>query len=102
MHVGVGKLCGTIGKKDADSEKRTRDQTNSESDIDSDPGTKRPKHRKKSAKKSRHEEKLQRIDNIIGKLKTKHGSEFTDIQYHVWAESFNTRYRHNFEHNKCV
>ena len=88
---------GLSAKKDVDSGKRTRDQTDSESDTDSDPGTRRPKRRKKSTKKSRHEEKLERIDNIIGKLKTKHGSEFTDIQYRVWAESFDTRYHQSLD-----
>ena len=62
-------VYGTISKKNGDSGKRTLDQLN----TDSDPGAKKPKCRKKSAKKSGHEKKLEKIDNITGKLKTKHG-----------------------------
>ena len=88
---------GLSAKKDADLGKRTRDQTDSESDTDSDSGTKRSKRKKKPAKKLRHEEKLERIDKIIDELKTKHGSEYTDIQYRVWAESFDTRYHQSLD-----
>ena len=88
---------GLSAKKDADLGKHTRDQTDSESDTDSDSGTKRSKRKKKPAKKSRREEKLERIDKIIDELKTKHGSEYTDIQYRVWAESFDTRYHQSLD-----
>lgn len=90
---------GLSAKKDLDLGKRTRDHTDSDSaaDTDSDSGSKRSKRKKKPVKKSRHEEKLERIDNIIDQLKAKHGSEYTDIQYRVWAESFDTRYHQSLD-----
>ena len=90
---------GLSAKKDVDLGKHTRDQTDSDSaaDTDSDSGSKRSKRKKKPVKKSRHEEKLERIDNIIDQLKAKHGSEYTDIQYRVWAESFDTRYHQSLD-----
>ena len=90
---------GLSAKKDVDLGKCTRDHTDSDSaaDTDSDSGSKRSKCKKKPVKKSRHEEKLERIDNIIDQLKAKHGSEYTDIQYRVWAESFDTRYHQSLD-----
>ena len=94
---GVTLWCMGLSKRDLDLGKRsTRDLTDSGSDSDSE-GHKRVKRRKKSAKKSRQEEKLERIDNIIDELKAKHGTEYTDIQYRVWAESFDTRYHQSLD-----
>ena len=43
--------------------------------------------KKSKKKKSRYTEKLERVDETIDTLKSKHGVVFTNIQYRVWAEA---------------
>ena len=58
---------------------------------------KESENKKKSTKRSKHEEKQERIDNTIEELKAKHGTTYTDIQNRVWAESFDTRYHQSLD-----
>lgn len=90
-------VYGTISKERYGPGETYTRSTDSAADTDSDCGSKRSKRKKKPVKKSRHEEKLERIDNIIDQLKAKHGSEYTDIQYRIWAESFDTRYHQSLD-----
>lgn len=57
---------GLSAKREVDLGKCIHDQTDSDSaaDTDSDSGSKRSKHKKEPVKMSRHEDKLERIDNI--------------------------------------
>ena len=42
---------------------------------------------KSKKKKTKHEEKLERVDELVDELKLKHGTTYTNIQYCVWAET---------------
>ena len=85
--------------KPANVGKRTRDRDKAESGSDNSESDEEPrrKQKKKTTKRSKNEEKQEKIDNIIDELKTKHGTTYTDIQYRVWAESFDTRYHQSLD-----
>lgn len=55
------------------------------SDSDSDGGLTIPQSKRKRS--SKYSEKLERIDDTVDELQSKHGSTFTAIQYRVWAET---------------
>ena len=94
----VALWCMGLSTKQASVGKRTREKPNSDSEIsDSDDEPRRVKTKRKSTKRSKHEEKQERIDNTIKELKAKHGTTYTNIQYRVWAESFDTRYHQNLD-----
>ena len=50
------------------------------SEDDSDP---EPRHSKTKKKKSRYQEKVERIDDLVDDLKKRHGTLYTNIQYRV-------------------
>ena len=66
--------------------KRPKDFS-SETDSDSDDSFKYKKRRKKKKrKKSAFEEKTNRVEELVTKLRQKHGSRYNTIQYRIWAE----------------
>ncbi len=44
----------------------------------------------KKKKLTKYEEKLERVDELVDELKSKHGATYTNIQYRVWAETMDT------------
>ena len=62
------------------------DYSDSNSEYDSD-DTRQCSQSKSKRKKTKHEEKLERVDELVDELKAKHGTTFTNIQYRVWAET---------------
>ena len=66
--------------------KHRRDYSDSNSEYDSD-DTRQRSQSKSKRKKTKHEEKLERVDELVDELKLKHGTTYTNIQYRVWAET---------------
>ena len=64
----------------------TRSGTHDESSdsVESDSENVEPTSKRK--KLSYMDEKTKRIGNLVTTLKTKHGNQFTTIQYRLWAE----------------
>jgi len=54
------------------------------SDSESDEETAKPC---KKRKLSKYEQKLERVDELVDELKSKHGTTYTNIKYRVWAET---------------
>ena len=69
----------------APKSKRQKDFS-SESDGDSDDSKYRKRRKKKKRKKSAFEEKTNRVEELLTKLRQKHGSRYNTIQYRIWAE----------------
>ena len=69
------------------------------SDMDSanDSSSKSERPAKKSKKKSRYADKLERVDETIDTLKSKHGLMYTNIQYRVWAEAIDSGNHDSFD-----
>ena len=66
--------------------KRAKDFS-SETDSDSDDSFKYKKRcKKKKRKKSAFEEKTNRVEELVTKLRQMHGSRYNTIQYRIWAE----------------
>ena len=66
---------------------KRRKDCSSESDSDSDDSSKYKRRRKKKKrKKSAFEEKTNRVEELVTKLRQKHGSRYNTIQYRIWAE----------------
>ena len=42
---------------------------------------------KKSKKNRTYEDKQKMVDNTVDKLRSKHGTKFTSLQYRVWAKT---------------
>ena len=42
---------------------------------------------KKSKKNRTYEDKKEMVDDTVDKLRSKHGTKFTSLQYWVWAET---------------
>lgn len=59
--------------------------SDSESDSDDESATKK-KRRRKKRKLSALDEKNNRVEDIVGTLREKHGAHYTTIQYRLWAE----------------
>ena len=94
---GVTLWCMGVSAKPTNIGKRTCDKPDSGSENSESDEEPRRKQKRKSTKRSKNEEKQERIDNIIDELKTKHGTIYTDIQYQVWAESYDTRYHQSLD-----
>ncbi len=58
-------------------------QLSSGSESDDDSYSKKPRKKKKV---SALEEKNERVEEIVANLRQKHGTQFTSIQYRLWAE----------------
>ena len=59
----------------------------SSADSDSDDSSKYKRRcKKKKRKKSAFEEKTNRVEELVTKLRQKHGSRYNTIQYRIWAE----------------
>lgn len=74
-------------------------RTHATSDVDSNDSSsvnERPAKKSKK-KKSRYTEKLERVDETIDTLKSKHGVVFTNIQYRVWAEAIDSGNHDSFD-----
>ena len=52
---------------------------------DSDDSKYRKRHKKKKRKRSAFEEKVKRVEELVTKLRQKHGSRYNTIQYRIWA-----------------
>ena len=70
--------------------KHKRDYSDSNSECDSDDMHQRSRSKSKK-KKTKHEEKLERVDELVDELKLKHGTTYTNIQYRVWAETIDAQ-----------
>ena len=83
--------CEGISTKPTTSGKRKKssglvDSLEISSDSDSSDGLK-SKTKKKKKKKTLLEEKQDRIDEIVDNLREKHKTQYTSLQYRVWAET---------------
>ena len=73
------------GKADHRSAKRSgSDLTFSDSDGENDAHLPKSKGKKK---RTRYEEKADRIEDVVDQLKEKHGKDYTLVQYRIWAET---------------
>ena len=81
------------------SESRKRQcPVDEDSEAEADTGTeKKDKSKKKPDKRSRYEEKLDRIDDMVDKLKQNHMNTYTSIQYRVWAETLEAGRHDSFD-----
>lgn len=61
-----------------------RDQSSSETESEDDSMPRKPKRKKR--KKSALEEKNDRVEEIFAKLRKKHGTKCSTLQYRYWAE----------------
>ena len=80
--------CVTLwcdGKADHRSAKRSVGDLNF-SDSDGENDVRLPKSKSKK-KRSRYEEKAERIEDTVDQLKEKHGNKYTLVQYRIWAET---------------
>ena len=68
------------------SKSKRRKDFSSDSDTDSDDPKDKKKRKKKKRKISAFEEKTNRIEELVTKLRQKHGSQYNTIQYRIWAE----------------
>lgn len=73
--------------------------THATSDVDSNDSSSENEcpAKKSKKKKSRYTEKLERVDETINTLKSKHGVVFTNIQYRVWAEAIDIGNHDSFD-----
>ena len=65
---------------------KRRKDFSSESDSDSDDSKYKKRCKKKKRKKSAFEEKVNRVEELVTKLRQKHGCRYNTIQYRIWAE----------------
>lgn len=72
--------CNGIGS----STPAPRDQSSTETESDEDSRPRKPK--KKKRKTSALEEKNDRVEEIFAKLRKKHDTKYTTLQYRLWAE----------------
>ena len=80
---GVTLWCD--GKADQRSVKRSvSDLTVPDSNNENEAHLPTSKGRKK---RTRYEEKAERIDDIVDQLKERHGKDYTLVQYRIWAET---------------
>ena len=56
------------------------------SDSDGENDARLPKSKSKK-KRTRYEEKAERIEDVVDQLKEKHGNQYTLVQYRIWAET---------------
>ena len=82
---GISTKPTTSGKRKKKSSCASRPADYLEISSDSDSSTDKPKAKKK--KKTLLEEKQDRIDEIVDELREKHRSQYTSLQYRVWAET---------------
>ena len=68
------------------SKSKRQKEFSSESDSDSDDSKYRKRRKKKKRKRSAFEEKVNRVEELVTKLRQKHGSRYNTIQYRIWAE----------------
>ena len=73
------------GKADHRSAKRSVSDLNF-SDSDGENNARLPKSKSKK-KRTRYEEKAERIEDTVDQLKEKHGNQYTLVQYRIWAET---------------
>ena len=61
--------------------------SDSESDEETQKANSKPQKKKKLPK---HEEELERVDELVDGLKSKHGTLYANIQSRVWAETIDS------------
>ena len=65
---------------------KAKKRVNVSSDNDSDEELERPKSKRKKNKLSALEEKQNRVETLVDKLRKKHCENFTTLQLRLWAE----------------
>ena len=83
---GATLWCDGVAHCKTSTRKHSRCATPDSSESDE---CETPARGKRKKKKTAYEQKLERIDDIVDKLREKHGSRFTSLQYRVWAETVN-------------
>lgn len=82
-----GVVLWCMGKAGSRCTKRPGSDCDSDSEDDAEIGKNYKAKKKKEAKRSRYDEKLERIDEMVDELKQKHSNTYNSIQYRVWAET---------------